>query len=303
MLELPDQFELICIASRTKEKAQKFAEKFCVEAIVGYENLIQRNDLDAIYLPLPTGLHNEWIGEALKYGKHVLSEKSLAMDYNSCIKLMSLARNENLVLMENFMYKYHRQHQLVWEKINDNSIGALRLFRSQFGFPTLNSSNFRYSSKLGGGSLLDAAAYTVSSSLWFMGLKQEVLSAVLYYDNNFDVDIYGNASLINQDGIVSQISFGFNNFYQCNYEFWGSEGLIRVPKAFTPKPNERTNIIFEKQGVSTSYDVPADNHFVNILNEFYDSIQNHNLEKHLTVINGQSLVLHEIRTKAKRINL
>lgn len=114
---LSNDFDLIAVSSRSSEKAQLFAQSFNALPIVGYENLLDRNDIDAIYMPLPTGLHQEWILKALDSGKHVIAEKSLAMDYDSAQQLIELAKSKNLILMEDFMFKHHKQHQIVWENL------------------------------------------------------------------------------------------------------------------------------------------------------------------------------------------
>lgn len=301
ILSLKDNFELIAFSSRTNEKGIEFAEKFNTNVIIGYENLLDRKDIDVIYMPLPTGLHEEWIIKALVAGKHVIAEKSFAMNYDSAQKLIDIARSKGLLLMESFMFRHHRQHQFIWQKLRNNDLGSIRLFRSQFGFPPLDANNFRYNADLGGGSLLDAAAYTVRASQWFLGNKQEVQSAALYIDKD-NVDIFGNATLINERGLVSQLSFGFDNFYQCNYEFWGSKGKLFVPKAFTPRIDETTFIIHEKQGEIDKTEIVPDNHFVNILKEFCNSIHEKNFDIHYNDILAQSKTLTEIRNKSIKIN-
>ena len=79
--------ELVCMASRTEEKAKESAARSGCEAVAGYDALLKRNDLDAVYIPLPTGLHDEWCTKALKAGKHLLVEKSFAMDYASAQRM------------------------------------------------------------------------------------------------------------------------------------------------------------------------------------------------------------------------
>jgi NDP-hexose-3-ketoreductase len=48
------QFNLVGIASRTEEKAAPFAEQFHCESIIGYDSLVKRDDIEAVYMPLPT---------------------------------------------------------------------------------------------------------------------------------------------------------------------------------------------------------------------------------------------------------
>ena len=78
---LPEKFNLLAIASRNYLKAKEWAENFECEAIEGYENILKRKDLDAIYIPLPTGIHSYWIDKAIKYDKHVYCEKSFTNKY------------------------------------------------------------------------------------------------------------------------------------------------------------------------------------------------------------------------------
>ena len=69
-----------------------------------------------------------------------------------------------------------------------------------------------------------------------------------------------------------QVNFGFDNFYQCNYEIWGTKGKITALRAFTAGPEYEPKIIVEKQDECKEYLMPADNHFINMLGNFYNSI-------------------------------
>lgn len=300
---LPQQYELIAVSSRNAEKAKEVARIFDVESVTGYENLVDREDIDVVYMPLPTGLHEEWGIRLLNAGKHILIEKSFALSYESASKLTAIANTRQLLLMENFMFQYHSQHQWVWHQINRNELGQIRLFRSQFGFPPLDKNNFRYDVHLGGGALLDAGAYTVKASQWFLGNSLSVAAATLYIDSGRDVDIYGNATLINEKGQVSQISFGFDNFYQCNYEFWGSTGRLVAERAFTPKPDEKPVILFERNGIAERISMKNDNHFQNLLIEFHARVTGKEYNKHLEEILAQSKILTAIKQQATKIML
>lgn len=291
------EFDLVAIASRTKEKAIEFASHFSCEAIVGYQELLNRSDIDAIYMPLPTGLHEEWVMKALEAKKHVLIEKSLAMNYDSAKKMVAKARLEDLLIMENFMFLYHGQHKFVKSLINNGEIGDIRCFRSSFGFPPLQTDNFRYNKELGGGALLDAAAYTIRASQLFLGEELTVKAANLNF-NNSEVDLYGGAYLKSKTGLFSEVAFGFDNFYQCNYEIWGSKGKIIAQRAFTPGENFKPIITLEVQGEVFNYEVDAENHFVNILNEFKRCVlENERTDKYNEILN-QSRLLEEIRLRS-----
>ncbi len=290
-------FKLVAIASRTKDKAEEFAHEFDCEAVEGYQNLLDRKDIDAIYMPLPTGLHEEWVIKGLEAGKHIHIEKSLAMNYESAKKMVDLARCKGLVIMENFMFLYHQQHQFVKELIEHGEIGEVRCFRSSFGFPPLDKDNFRYNLALGGGALLDAAAYTVRASQLFLGKELSVEAATLN-TMNAEVDLFGGAYLKSKNGMFAEVAFGFDNFYQCNYEIWGSKGKIIAQRAFTPGSEFKPIITLETQGEIINHEIEAENHFVNILNEFRSTIFENDLESKYEEILNQSRLLQELKEKA-----
>ena len=288
-------FNLIGVASRTKEKAEEYASKFDCEAITGYDTLIERKDVDALYIPLPTGMHLEFVTKALENGKHVIAEKSLGMNYTEVEDMVNLAREKNLLLMENYMFEYHSQHKFVFELIRNNEIGELRLFRSSFGFPPLPKDNFRYNKLLGGGSLLDAAGYPIKASQIFLGTSVMVKASNLFIDEKLDVDIFGSAYISGENTIAAEIAFGFDNFYQCNYEIWGSKGKITAERAFTPQPNYSPKIILEKDNFRKEYLNEPDNHFVNILKEFVRAIKEKDFEYHYARLLNQAKLQEEIR--------
>ena len=290
--------ELVAVASRTEQKAQDFASRFACDSIVGYENLLKRDDIDAIYMPLPTGLHEKWVTRSLEAGKHVLVEKSFAMDHASALKMLALARQSNLLVMENFMFVYHSQYDFVRNLIDSGEIGELRGFRSSFGFPPLDKGNFRYNKALGGGALLDAAAYTIRASQLFLGFDLEVRAATLNTPENAGVDIYGGAYLSSANGAFSQVSFGFDNFYQCMVELWGSKGKLVAHRAFTAGPGFKPSVSLEKQGERFDHQLEADNHFVKILEEFARCVATGDFEEKYREIENQSRLLDQVRQHA-----
>jgi hypothetical protein len=294
-----NSIELIAIASRSEQKALQFSKNFNCEGIVGYGNLLNRKDIDAVYMPLPTGLHEEWVLKALDANKHILIEKSFAMTYPSAYKMVKSAREKNLLIMENFLFPHHSQHAWVKNLIEQKSLGKIRLLRSTFGFPPFAKSNFRYNSSLGGGALLDIGTYTVKVSKIFLGNDIKILGATIKYDQNFGVDIYGDAMLKNSRGQIAQVSYGFNYHYQCHYELLGTQGKLTVERAFTPPPGFEPKVILESQNNCREIFLPSDNHYINMANFFADTIQKENdFGLHLDELLEQSRLLEEIHSMA-----
>ena len=292
-----DEFELVAIASRSLENARISAKRFDCEAIHKYENLLSRHDIEAIYISLPVGLHHKWTIKSLNNNKHVLCEKSISTDYRTAYNMVETAKQNKLVLIENFMFLYHSQHKFVLEKINSNEIGEIRCFRSSFGFPPLSKDNIRYNKSLGGGSLLDAGSYTVRTTQLFLGDDLSVKGAFLKYDEETEIDLYGGAFLTNNKGQFAELAFGFDNYYQCKYEIWGSKGKIIAERAYTPPHSLKPKIVIEKQDLRNEFHLPANNQFANILKEFHNSIKKGNSEHHFSAILNQQKLLDEIRQK------
>lgn len=262
-----DSNSLVAVASRTAAKADAFAQQFGCRSVVGYENLLASTDIEAVYIPLPTGMHHEWVTAALRAGKHVLVEKSAGTSLAEAEEMVALARKNDLLLVENFQFQHHAQHQYVKELIASGGLGELRGFRSSFGFPPFDlDHNIRYNPSLGGGALLDAGAYVLKATSFMLDGEVEVKAAHLVMHPQFGVDWYGGAMLVStQLNITSQVTFGFDNFYQCNYEVWGSKGKATATRAFTAKKDYAPTVILETPGSAQNIVLPADDHFKNML--------------------------------------
>src|SRR5204863_9324953 len=136
--------------SRDGDRARSVARQYGCAAVEGYEALLDRPDVDAVYLPVPTGLHAVWTARALQAGKHVLAEKPLATTREEASELGALARSRDLVLMENYMFVHHSQHRAVRDLVDGGAIGELRVFSAAFGFPPGPATDIRYRPELGG---------------------------------------------------------------------------------------------------------------------------------------------------------
>ncbi|MCP4216931.1 MAG: Gfo/Idh/MocA family oxidoreductase [bacterium] len=293
-----DSFNLTATASRSREKAEKFAQRFDCEPVVGYDQLLEREDVDAVYIPLPTAMHAQWAIKALEKGKHCLVEKPAAANYTDVQKMVEAARKNNLAVMENFMFIHHSQQQWVKEQIKNGEIGDIRCFRSSFGFPPLPKDNIRYNKELGGGALLDAGVYPLRAAQLFLGHELEVKAASLHIDQESDVDIFGGAFLCDTKGVTAQLAFGFDNCYRCDYEIWGSKGKLSGDRVFSAPPGYQPTFIIEKQNERHEYKLPADNHFIRLFQAFHDSIRNRDFEAQYRQLLKQAELLQDIRNNA-----
>jgi predicted dehydrogenase len=270
ILQLKDRFELLAVASRDAEKAKDFAREFSCEAVTGYAALLARPDLDALYVPLPTGLHHEWVGKAIAAGKHVYVEKSFAPTLAQTEELVASARHAAVAVMEGYMFQYHRQQAVVADWLREGLIGEVRHFHGSFGFPPLPADDFRYDDALGGGVLMDAAGYPLRAAHRLLGDDLEVRAATVRRGNG--TALWGSAFLANPSGVGASIAFGFDNFYQCRYELWGSRGKLVAERAYTAGPAFSPRLLLESVDGGRELLVEPDNHFVAALTAFCQAI-------------------------------
>tara|TARA_X000000950_G_scaffold225907_1_gene272595 strand:+ start:9522 stop:10484 length:963 start_codon:yes stop_codon:yes gene_type:complete len=292
-------FKIVCIASRDINKAIEFTKIFGGDPIQGYSELLKRDDIDSVYIPLPTGLHYKWVMGSLKANKNVFVEKSICISYLEAESIINEATKRKLCVFENFMFPYHSQFDFVKNNISNGTIGEIKLLRSSFGFPIFDkSTNIRYNKKLGGGALLDAGAYTLMAAQHFLGFDQNIL-AYSSDNSDFEVDFHGSVLMINKDNIPSQLAFGFNNFYQNNIELWGTKGKIIIERAFTAPPEYKPTVIIENHIGKKQHLLPADNHFIKILNSFHKAIINEDFSFNFNQIKSQAFLLESVRRNQK----
>ena len=136
--------EVVSIASRNPSKAKKWASHFDIGAENSYEALLANKNIDAVYVPLPIGLHKEWVFKAARAGKHIICEKSLAESFHSVKEMVIECQSQNLVLYENFVCDFHPQHEKIMSIIKSGEIGKPFIFQSFFGFPPFNKNNHKY---------------------------------------------------------------------------------------------------------------------------------------------------------------
>ncbi|APB00174.1 Inositol 2-dehydrogenase [Nocardia seriolae] len=166
------------VAARDRARAEEFARRHGIERVYGgYEELVAAPDLDAVYIPLPNGLHGRWIRAALAVGKHVLCEKPFTANAAEAREIAELANASDRVVMEAFHYRYHPLTRAAEKVLADGELGKLVRIETALAFPLPKFSDIRYNYDLAGGALMDAGCYAVHMARTFGGEQPEVVSA------------------------------------------------------------------------------------------------------------------------------
>lgn len=221
------------VASNSPDKLKRFVDKYNIHVYESYDEVIQDEDVDCIYVPLPPVFHYEWAKKALLAGKHVFLEKPSTISAEQTRELVGLAGSMGVVLQENYMFQYHAQLADIEKIIASGELGKLRLVRTSFGFPRRATGDFRYVKELGGGTMLDNGGYTIKLINRLLGKSARLVSSGLDYDEETGVDIFGTAEFMNADGVLAQAAFGMDCQYQCSLELWGSKGRLTTGRIYT----------------------------------------------------------------------
>ena len=166
------------VAARDASRAKAFAAKHGIARVHdSYEALLADPDIDAIYNPLPNGLHGKWTRAALTAGKHVLCEKPFTANAAEARSIAELAAQSDKVVMEAFHYRYHPMALRIEEIIASGELGKLKRVEASLCFPLPKFSDIRYDYALAGGAMMDAGCYPVHMVRTFGGSTPEVVSA------------------------------------------------------------------------------------------------------------------------------
>lgn len=272
-----DQLEadkLQAILSGERAKARAFTEQYGGKVFDGYARIAASKELDAVYIPLPPALHYRWAKTALENGKHVLVEKPSTLSAAETKGLTEIAEAGRLALHENYMFTFHDQLSAIENIVKSGELGRVRLYRISFGFPRRSAGDFRYNRALGGGALIDAGGYTLKYAMQLLGETARIRYAQMNYTDEFEVDLYGSAALVNREGVTAQIAFGMDNQYKCELEVWGSKGtlttgrVLTAPAGFVPTANIQCG------SESRMVELPADDSFQKSIRYFLSCISN-----------------------------
>ncbi len=287
------------VLTTEKEKAQVFVDQFGGRIFNSYTEVVTSPDIDAVYIPLPPALHYRWAKLALENGKHVLVEKPSTTSAAESRKLVKIARERGLALHENYMFAFHEQLDAVDEIIQSGEIGEIRLYRISFGFPRRAANDFRYNKALGGGALIDAGGYTIRYATRLLGPTAKIRYAQSNYMDEFEVDMYGSAALVNEDGVTAQIAFGMDNNYKCELEAWGSSGCLTTGRILTAPAGFVPTAVIRKGNEERTVNLPADDAFLKSIRHLSECIQDEGIrEERYRIITKQAELVDEFKHQA-----
>ena len=269
-MRLSGNAQVVAVASRNQESAQRFIDECSAQvpqvapphALGSYEELLARDDIDAVYIPLPTALRHAWVIRAAEAGKHIIGEKPAALNAEQVTHMLAVCQQHDVQYMDGVMFMHSQRLPLVRELLDNSattssvdagSIGQLRRMSAQFSFAadeTFRQSNIRTDSELEPyGCLGDLGWYCIRYFLWAMQgempIEVRARTHTHLQGRNSPHSVPGELSgeLLFAEGITA----GFYNSFITQNQQWfhasGSKGYLRVDDFVLPYHGPEVDVL------------------------------------------------------------
>lgn len=230
--------EVYAVASRNKERAEKFARENSVKKAYGsYDEIIKDKDIDVVYIATPHSNHYEYIIKSLNNNKHVLCEKAITVNERELEEALKIAKEKDLVLEEAMTLFHMPLYENVIKKINKEDLGKVNMVQVSFGsFKEYDENNRFFNLDLAGGALLDIGTYALSFARYFLSsMPEEILSTVKKAKTG--VDEKSGIILKTKEDEIATISLAFRSkmpkrgIVSCDNGFITIDNFPRANKA------------------------------------------------------------------------
>jgi predicted dehydrogenase len=224
--------KLIAVGSRDRTLAEEFGDEFHVNhRHDSYEGLVSNPEVDVIYIATPHGFHYEHTLLCLGHQKAVLCEKAFAINSTQAKEMITVARRENLFLMEALWTKFLPHFNKVTEMTREGSIGRIRSMLLNFGFlPAPPVPKRLFDPALGGGTMLDIGIYNVFMVLSILGRPDSIEASMTAASTGVDEQC---AVLFKYaDGALAQLFSSFTSDLATEADINGEKGRIRLTNRF-----------------------------------------------------------------------
>lgn len=224
--------EVAAIASRDGASASALADQFGVDdAYEGYKSMLDNAELDAVYIPLPNGLHAEWIRAAADAGLHVLCEKPLTGSTEETEAVFDYCEERDVTLMEAFMYRFHPLTERAVEVVEEE-LGDVRAVTSAFTFRMPDGAeDIRLDPDLDGGSVYDVGTYAIGAARLFLGDPDRVYART-HDGRDCGVDTEMTGVLEYDSGASARVQSGFETPLTQYYRVETTDGWLKAEPTF-----------------------------------------------------------------------
>ncbi len=248
-IQQAENCEVVAIASRSEEQAQGAAKQLSIPGFyASYEALLEADEVDAVYIPLPNNLHHEWTIKAAATGKHVLCEKPIGLSASEGEEMAAACEEAGVKLEEAFMYRHHPTWVEAVRLLGSGAIGELQAVQSWFSYFNDDPNNIRNHTELGGGAIMDIGCYCINLSRMLFEAEPTRVEAAVRRDPTMGIDIVSSAVLEFPGGGQATFTCSTRAEDYQRVHIVGTHGRIDIEIPFNIPPDRQTRIFVTQGG-------------------------------------------------------
>ena len=293
-----DNAELVAVASRTKENAEKFGCEFDIPArFDSYEKLALSDVIDAAYIAVPHSGHIGCSCLMMNNGKHVLCEKPMAVNSKEAEEMFRCARENNVLLMEAMWARLVPGTIKMLELVENGVLGDILGVEGKFCYSMDEDEmdHHVFKRENGGGSLLDVGVYGLNFASWYLGKDVETINAQSDIYNG--VDSHTCVLLKYKNGAIADISSAILLRKPNEGYVYGNKGYARLLRFYAPQEID----IYLNNGETVKIPVPyAGNGFEEQIAHFSECVSK-GLKESPVVTHEQTLYITKQMDKIRKI--
>lgn len=235
-LQSTEGVEVTAIGSRMISRAQWSADQYGIGAAEGdYAAVIERDDVDAIYVATEPSSHADLCIAAAAAGKHVLCEKPLSVDLESSLAMAAAFENSSATWLDATAWLHHQRTAAFSNWIEQSRLGDLTHISASVSFyHPFQSNEHRLDAALGGGCRLDIGWYAAGLIVWAGGMPEEVYAQA---EMTNDVEMRVTAMLRCPDNVTATLSCGYDTASRKWFEVAGSRASLICDDFTRPWPD------------------------------------------------------------------
>lgn len=239
--------KLVAVGTRDPQRAQLLLPANV--AVKSYADVLERPDVDAVYIALPNSMHCEWTVAALNRGKVVLCEKPIVTSHREALAVATASAANRVPVYEAFMYREHSQFAAAVE-LMPQEIGEIRHVHAWIGAVT-PASDIRWSAALAGGALNDLGCYAVDFACHVFDDCPVAAKVSAHIINGVDARLTAVLDFPASRSAVVTCALDLP-WVSAGADLWGSQGTCRIPHLFNPGTAETEIEIGRQDGASRS---------------------------------------------------
>jgi len=234
-----DDMEIVAVASRTLATAQEAANKHNIQHAMTYDQMVERNDIDVVYIAVPHVAHKELAIQAMEHGKSVLVEKPAAVNAAEWKAMTDCAKKNNVFLMEAMWTRFFPLWETLHSILNEKIIGDVRVINAGFSFsvPPSSERGRLLDPYQAGGALLDLGVYTLNFCDIVLNKVPESLTgyaAFELFDGKSKADVQNVIMAKYDGGELAILTQGLRTYIPDNGMIYGTKGWIHIPSFWKP---------------------------------------------------------------------